>query len=201
LEHADKQLANRMLDGDEPAFEEFFESYATALYRFAASRLGPDSQQAEEVTQATLLKAITKLDTYRGEAGLFNWLCTFCRHEISAYYKRRKRRPREVELTEESHEIRRALDSAAGGAHDAPDTSLSRKELADQVHAAMAELPPRYGDVLEWKYLDGLSAREIAGRLGLSLKAAESLLTRARKAFREGFARRSRAWGPVIRRS
>ena len=50
-------------------------------------------------------------------------------------------------------------------------------------------LPARYGDVLEWKYIQGLTMHEIAERLGgRSVKAIESLLTRARDAFREGFA-------------
>lgn len=199
MEHADKQLAKRMLRGEEQAFEEFFESYATAVYRFAAARLGRESEHAEELTQSTLAKAIWKLETYRGEGGLFAWLCTFCRHEISAFYKHRTRR-REVDLGEESHEIQAALESAAGERGDNPETSLHRKELAGQVHAALAEIPPPYGDVLEWKYIDGLSARKIAGRLGLSDKAAESLLTRARTAFRNRFARCSVASGQVARR-
>ena len=49
-------------------------------------------------------------------------------------------------------------------------------------------LPAPYGDVLEWKYLRDMSMEEIAGRLGRSPKAVESLLTRARDAFRDSFA-------------
>ena len=41
--------------------------------------------------------------------------------------------------------------------------------------------------MLEWKYIDSLSVNEIASRLGTTTKAAESLLTRARNAFREAF--------------
>ena len=41
---------------------------------------------------------------------------------------------------------------------------------------------------LEWKYVDGLSVAEIGVRLGRSRKAAESLLDRARGAFRDAFA-------------
>ena len=48
----------------------------------------------------------------------------------------------------------------------------------------MDVLPTRYGDVLEWKYIDGLPVQEIARRLAIGPKAAESLLTRAREAFR-----------------
>ena len=41
--------------------------------------------------------------------------------------------------------------------------------------------------MLEWKYIHGLSMQEIASRLGATAKAVESLLTRAREAFRQGF--------------
>ena len=53
------------------------------------------------------------------------------------------------------------------------------------VEATLDSLPGRYGEVLEWKYIDGLSVTEIAARLGVGAKAAESLLTRAREAFRD----------------
>ncbi|MNC95208.1 RNA polymerase sigma factor [compost metagenome] len=49
-------------------------------------------------------------------------------------------------------------------------------------------LPRRYGQVLEWKYIEGRSVKEIAEFMGIAPKAAESTLTRARDAFREGFA-------------
>ncbi len=48
-------------------------------------------------------------------------------------------------------------------------------------------LPRRYGDALEWKYIEGISVAEIGARLKIAPKAAESLLTRARSAFRDGF--------------
>ena len=51
--------------------------------------------------------------------------------------------------------------------------------------ATLDALPGRYGEALEWKYIDGLSVREIAARLELGEKATESLLTRARESFRD----------------
>ena len=68
-----------------------------------------------------------------------------------------------------------------------PESALHRKELARLVQVTLDALPRAYGDALEWKYLEGLSVSEIALRLNLGLKAAESLLTRARQAFRDGF--------------
>jgi DNA-directed RNA polymerase specialized sigma24 family protein len=52
---------------------------------------------------------------------------------------------------------------------------------------ALDGIPGHYAQALEWKYLDRLSVQEIAGRLGVQTKAAESLLTRARQAFRAGY--------------
>jgi RNA polymerase sigma factor (sigma-70 family) len=60
--------------------------------------------------------------------------------------------------------------------------------VAQRVHAVLDRLPPRYGRALEWKYLEELSVKEIARRLEVGPKAAESLLTRARLAFRDAMA-------------
>ena len=85
-------------------------------------------------------------------------------------------------------------------ATDDPDLELQRRELSTFVQLTLDHLPGRYGDVLEWKYLQEMSVDEIAERLGVGYKAAESLLTRARAAFREGFSI-GRGWpdGPARR--
>lgn len=183
----DKALVARLLGGEERAFEEFFEVYFPRLYRFALSRVEHNADAAEEVVQATMSKVILKLHTYRGEAALFSWLCTFCRHQISAYYKQRNRQPRQVDLLEEEPEILAALESLMVDGDGTPEDRLRRKELARLVQVTLDHLPPRYGDALEWKYIHGLSVKEIAVLLKVGPKAAESLLTRARAAFRDGF--------------
>ena len=187
LYQSDKATSRRMLAGDERAFEEFFEAYFSGLYRFALARLDGNADAAEDVAQATLCKAIAKLATYRGEAALFTWLCTFCRHEISAYYGRHQRM-HETPLVEDTPEIRAALESIGAASVDAPDERLRRRELARLVQVTLDSLPPRYGDALEWKYIQELPVSDIAARLNVGPKAAESLLTRARQAFRDGFA-------------
>jgi len=200
LQLGDKLLTRRMLAGDESAFEEFFATNFPALYRFALARMDRNADEAEEVAQATLCAAINKLHTYRGEASLLTWLCTFCRHEISAFYRKHKRQPQAADLFEESGEVAAALDSLAALAGGGPEDDLHRNEVAGLVQLTLDRLPGRYGDALEWKYVEGLSVRSIAERLGLSPKAAESLLTRARVAFRDGFASLTRS-SLALRRS
>lgn len=172
--HADRDLARRMLEGEERAFTEFFDGHFSRLYRFALPRLGRDPDAAEEVVQAALFKAISSMRSWRGEASLFTWLCTFCVHEISSHYRQGDRRPLTVGLIED------------GPAMIAPDEA-HHTEVSMVVHATLDALPDGYGDVLEWKYVLGLSVDEIAERLGVSSKAAESLLTRARQAFRDAY--------------
>ena len=182
----DRGLARRMLAGEERAFDEFFEGHFPGLYRFALTRLNHDEDAAEEVAQAAICKAISKMKTYRGEAALFTWLCTFCRHEISAYVKKNRRQLPQVDLIEDRPEVRAALESI-GASLEGPEQVLDRHEIGRLVQVTLDQLPPRYGNALEWKYLEGLSVKEIALRLELSPKAAESLLTRAREAFRDAF--------------
>jgi RNA polymerase sigma-70 factor (ECF subfamily) len=83
-EHPDRFLVARLVRGDEAAFGEFFEAHFAPLFRFAMPRVANDAQVAEDVVQAALCRAVRKLMSYRGEAALLTWLCTFCRHEISA---------------------------------------------------------------------------------------------------------------------
>jgi RNA polymerase sigma-70 factor, ECF subfamily len=183
---SDLDLARRVLAGDESAFDEFFAAYFPRLHRFARLRLGANDDSAEDVVQATLIKALDKLHTYRGEAPLFTWLCTFCRREISGWYRRAGRHA-EVSLEDERGEARGLLDPTALPPLDDPAQALDRRELTRLVHATLDLLPGNYADALEWKYIEGLSVAEIAERLGLGYKATESLLTRARQAFREQY--------------
>jgi RNA polymerase sigma-70 factor (ECF subfamily) len=183
---AERELVARMLSGEEAAFDEFFEDYFPGLYRFALSRLHRDEDTAEEIAQAAMCKIVQKLHTFRGEASLFSWMCTFCRHELSAWYRHNNREPREADLLEDNPEVRAALETLVTEAVE-PEDEIRRREVSRLVRTILDHLPPHYGNALEWKYLDGLSVAEISDRLGVGLKAAESLLTRARKSFRDGF--------------
>ncbi len=184
----DRILVRRLRAGEEQAFEEFFELYFQPVYRFALSRLGRRTDLAKEIAQATICKALEKLHLFRGEAQLFTWLCAICRFEISAH-RRRERHDPAGELLSIEHQSEEAFTAVAAVAVDAddPEQNLLRSEISRLVQQTVDQLPPRYAQALAWKYTDGLPVTEIARRLGSSAKAAESLLTRAREAFRARF--------------
>jgi len=177
LVHLDRALARRILGGDEEAFRDLFDRFFPRLYRFALARIPGDPEAARDLVQQTFCQAIERLDTYRGEAALYTWFCQICRNAIADYYRR-----------SDLPNARAVLESIAAPAADEPEAGVQREQVSRLVAAVLDALPDRYGHVLEWKYLDGLSVREIAARLTLGEKAAESLLTRARESFREAIA-------------
>jgi RNA polymerase sigma-70 factor (ECF subfamily) len=181
---SDPQLIRRMLAGDERAFEAFFNAYFPRLYRFALPRLNGDVDATREIVQNTLGKAIRKLESFRGESGLFTWICQICRNEIVDYI-RAERRMRHVVLIDDQPELRAAVESIEAPEEFDLVKGYGREEAARLVRVVLDRLPASYGDALEWKYIEGESVEIIGERLGIGTTAAQSLLARARRAFRE----------------
>ena len=194
MQEPDRQLVARLLAGDEASFKAFFEEYFDRLFRFAMSRTRGDADLSQEAAQRAMCRAARRLDSYRGEASLFTWLAQICRNELADLLAARQR------------DERRAPSLDAGGATAdfarrvaAPDSSdpaavQQGRDVAGAVRAVLDELPGRYGEVLEWKYFDDSSVDQIAARLGSSFEAAQSMLARARTAFRTAMA--ARGWDP-----
>ena len=181
---SEKGLVRRLLSGDEGAFRQFFDGHFPRLYRFALKRTEGDHDAAEEIVQKTLIAAMRKLHTFRGEATLFTWLCAICRREVAAWRVARGRQSA-LMLSGDAPEIREQL--AALVTAQQPDEAFDRSERARLVQVALDLLPGSYSEVLEWKYIYGLSVAEISERMSTGPKAVESLLGRARKSFRQVF--------------
>jgi len=186
--HTDLAIARKLLSGDEQAFRALFADYMPKLYRFALARLDGRPDDAIEVVQQTFCKAFEHLDGYRGEASLYGWMCRICQNQITDLARHRQREYSGGVLLEDATAIEGILEALTAPRAERPDQQLARGDLVRLIQATLDQLPARYGDVLEWKYVDGLSVKEIAMRLTIAPKAAESLLTRARHAFREAIA-------------
>jgi RNA polymerase sigma-70 factor (ECF subfamily) len=179
----DKKLVKQLLAGDERAFDRFFDENFSRLYRFALVRLSDDPDAAREVAQITLTRAIRKLTSYRAESALFTWLCAICRNETSDWLSRQGRYREHIVLVEDFPEIQAAVDSLRVPDQMDPEYQYRRVELLRLIQVALDKLPPNYGDVLEWKYIEGHSIKEISSRLKIGSQATQSLLARAKRAF------------------
>lgn len=181
----DRDLARRMAAGRDEAFRLFFDRYFPRVYRFCSRRL--DEQAAEDVSQMVMINAVRNIARYRGEASLFTWLCQIARHEVSAHYRRRQRH-RDVVMVEDDPMVRSELESLSADPDLTPEGAADHRQSQELVQLILDHLPGDYGRVLELKYVEGYSVEEIAGRLATSPVAVQSMLARARNAFRAQYA-------------
>ena len=182
----DRELAAKVAAGDRRAFDAFFKEYFPRLYRFTLTRVDNNEELAEEIVQRTMCIVVRKMGTYRGEALLFTWLCQICRNEIAAVLRQKGAHLEEQLPIEDHPAVQAALESISGTDYR-PESIQSRSEIVAFVRATLDHLPTNYATALEMKYINGDSVAEIAKALGVGEKAAESILSRARAAFKEGF--------------
>ena len=182
----DRSLAAKVAAGDQGAFDVFFREYFPRLFRFTLTRVDNNEELAEEIVQRTMCIVVRKMGSYRGEALLFTWLCQICRNETSSVFRQRNLELREDIPIEDHPAVQAALESVAAD-DGRPESALRRDEIANFVRVTLEHLPANYASALEMKYVRGCSVREIADSLSVGEKAAESILSRARVAFRERF--------------
>jgi len=155
-------------------FASVFERHFGDVYGYVAYRLGGDAASAGEVTQEVFLAALRSWASYRGDGAPLTWLRAIARRKVVDHFRARARRGARVDLD--------ALPAPpAEQAEATPQAAL--------VAAVMRSLPGEDAELLEEKYLDGLSLREMAGRRRRTEKAVESALSRARERFRQSFRR------------
>lgn len=180
-----ERLMRRLLRGDEEAFDAFADEYIPRLLRFARSRLsGPNrADLAQDLVQTTMCKALSKIESFRGDASLFSWLCAVCLNEIRMHYRRAENR------TQKQNDDVLLEFPADPGSSWGPDPALRAiaTDRSRSVHETLNRLPSHYADALEWKYVERWTTARIAEELGCGIKAAESQLVRARRAFRKEY--------------
>jgi RNA polymerase sigma-70 factor, ECF subfamily len=173
-----------MCAGEQRAFDEFFRSNVPRLVAFTARRSRLDSASVEDIVQNTLIKAMRNLSRYRGEAALITWLTQICRHELADATRKAARRPAHVSL-EEPDQVLRLSQQLRLPPNREPAAEVEAELHRAAVMETLGALPERYALALEAKYGDGLSVEEVAAVLGVTTVAAQSLLARAREAFRD----------------
>jgi RNA polymerase sigma-70 factor (ECF subfamily) len=193
----DARWRQQALWGDATAVSAFAEAMLQPLYGFCLYRVGRNPHLCEEVVQETLVRALRDLDRYdpaRSGNDIFPWLTGLARNEISRTLAREKpNRSLEALWARMDRELLALYDRIDSEPFNAE--VLQREETREMVNVTMSQLPPHYREALEAKYVHGRSVRDLAANGRSTEKAVESLLTRARKAFRDTFLALSRALG------
>jgi RNA polymerase sigma-70 factor (ECF subfamily) len=176
---ADEALARRIAAGDVNAWEQFFNHYIAWTYRFAYSHLNGNRADAEDLCSDILMTAAKNIRQFNRARGTLDlWLLGIARHRLAHFCRSRK-----IELPLIPEIMVEEADSDTSIAEVSSEAAL----LRDVVNRALASLPARQAAVLIGKYIEGYSVDELATSAETTSKAIESLLSRARAAFRLAF--------------
>lgn len=167
-------LRDAALAGNADAWRMLVEQHAEPVRRYLAWRLGGSLSVVDDLTQESWLIAARSLRQFAPERGAFqHWLFGIAGNVCRNHLRGRR------------HSRQRPYSPDLEPAGDDTD------HQAERVAEALAELPTHYEQLLRAKYFEGASMECIAHEQGQTAKAIESLLTRARAAFRELYQRES----------
>jgi RNA polymerase sigma-70 factor (ECF subfamily) len=173
----ERGLLRGVLAGDEQAWETLYADAFDGLHAYVHWRCAGLRDLADDVVQETWLTAVRRIRAFEPERGCFaGWLRGIAANVVRNHLRRHVR-----------------CNGRAPTQH-VPETIPAHvpeqhREQAQQIARALAELPEHYEALLRAKYLDQQSVAAIAAGRGETVKAVESMLTRARQAFRETYLR------------
>ena len=151
-----------------PDFEEIYRAYFADVYRYALALSG-NPNMAEEVTQETFVRALTAIDSFRGECQLRVWLCRIARNQYLSLCRRQRRSaeaPGEVE---------------SGGVEE----GFADRETARLLHRLLHALPEPYKEVFSLRTFGELPFGQIGELFGKTESWARVTYFRARQKLRE----------------
>ena len=182
------ELARDLLAGKEEAFDRFVETFRSKIFRYSFMMCG-HREDAEEVSQETLLKVFESFDQLREPERVKAWVFRIAKN--ACLMKRRK----SVFAPSQELSLDQFLPSSDDdGGHrklqiadwsELPDTQVLRAELRDVLSRAIAGLPEIYRGVILLRDVEELSTEETAAALDVSLEVVKTRLHRARLAIRQ----------------
>jgi RNA polymerase sigma-70 factor (ECF subfamily) len=173
----ERGLRSAVLAGDERAWQTWYEESYAGLRAYVAWRAAGLRDLADDVLQDTWLIAVRRIRRFDPGRGPFAaWLRGIAANVLRNQLRLRARQTGSVQSL--NGEV------AAKG----PEHLEEEHRRAERIARALAALPERYEAVLQAKYLDQKSVAQIATDWNETPKAIESVLTRARQAFREAYA-------------
>ena len=165
---AERFAIQRAQAGDREAWRLLFERHFDPVYQYCLVRTGGQQDMAEDMTQLVFMTAARGIRRFKPEQAMFQaWLLGIAKNHFMKL--------RSKETKQKWHETRFfKRNPVRQEEHAAPELL---------VYETLARLPAHYRTVLVAKYLQGLSVSEIAEAQGHTVKAIESLLSRAREKF------------------
>lgn len=162
----------------------WFDEALPRIYGYFIPRVGGRVSVAEDLTQETMLAAVRTDRGPESANSVTPWLYGIARHKLMDHYRRQERDRRVLGQRVQEEDV-------PEGDYALPDLDLESLPVRDAVIATLDALNPRYRAALVLRYLDGCDVPFVAASLGVTVDAAESVLVRARAAFRREWTARN----------
>jgi len=179
---SDEQLVARCLEGDQEAFRGILERYRAYVFAIILNFIS-NRTEAEDIAQDVFLQIYRSLPQCRLK-NVKSWIGRIAVNK--AIDRKRKKALLLEEITEEK--INEAAYDAGHGVSSPEDLYL-KKENREKVYAVTESLPEIYARAIVKYYFEGKSYREIALEEGITIKAVESRLSRAKNLFKKRWGR------------
>ena len=179
-------LADSLRSGAPGATAELVAAPAAAVFEFILYRVGHRRDVAEDLAQDTLLTALDRIASFDGRSALRTWLFGIAKNKVRESLRARRARALSDVVVDADDEILATLGRIEE--EPLPEDVLEREETRAFVGATLSSLSDAHREALTERYVVGRSVPETARRQGRSVKAAESTLHRAKRAFRDVFA-------------
>jgi RNA polymerase sigma-70 factor, ECF subfamily len=157
------------------------------IYGYFIPRVGGRVAVAEDLTQETMLAAVRTDRGPESVEAVMPWLYGIARHKLMDDYRRQERDRRVLGQQVPEEDV-------PDGDYALPDLDLESLPVRDAVIATLDAITPRHRAALVLRYLDGCDVPFVAASLGITVDAAESVLVRARAAFRREWTARNGAF-------
>lgn len=180
----DQRWVERIREGDRAAFEALFRAYVEKLCAFA-ERYVRSSETAQDIVQEVFLRVWKRRHSLRAQGSIKSYLYTAVRHQALDHLKHRQVVARHAEQAQALDAQIREQETVAS---PAPMEHLCHKELSEAIREAIEQLPERRRLVFVLSREHGLTYKEIAHTLGISVSTVETQMRRAFKALRRSLA-------------
>ena len=176
---------DKLRAGDAAAFATLIDRYSGDIYALLF-RLTENAEEASDLTQDTLLRALRSIKSFRGDSDVKTWLFRIAINESRNRFRWWKRRKREatisLDLAIGDSEMTIA-DTLADRSISPEDAALSR-EREYALEAALLELPDVYREAIVLCDIEGLSYEETAAAIGIGIGTVKSRISRGREELR-----------------
>ncbi len=194
----DEALVKLFVDSqNEEAFTELVNRYSEKVYRLAY-RITANPDDAEEVLQEVFIILVEKLGTFRQESRFSTWLYRVAANASYMYLRGGKKdKQSQVSIDDykpyNDHGVLEGVQEKDWS--EIPEYKLLNHEGTQLIEKAINELPEEYKIVFHMKDVEGMTSKEIAKVLGLSLPAVKSRVLRARLFLRDKLSNYYSEWG------